>query len=138
MTAWITILVYQASACAWHPTLRRIAAAAEHMQTMLTSSWSTSCSALEPSEPCTRSADHCTLPRQLIVLQHADVDLVLRVTCTDSLSPQEQEEALGYHCYRGLLAPGTAVYLTADAAEPGSGEQGARRTCRHAACRWWW
>ncbi len=69
---------------------------------------------------------------QLLLLPHEGGDLVLRVTRTDTLSEQEQQEALGYHCYRGLLAPATAIYLTAD----GAAQQAAGPSAGGAAAGW--
>lgn len=43
---------------------------------------------------------------------HQQQQLLLRVGEVNTLSPAEQEEAVGYHCFRGLLTPDTQVYLT--------------------------
>jgi hypothetical protein len=60
----------------------------------------------------------CCPPLQLLLLRSQEgVDLVARVTGTDTMSERERQEALGYHCYRGLLGPTTAVYWSAEQAE---------------------
>lgn len=50
---------------------------------------------------------------ELIVIQLVHVPLLLRITSTNTLAEDEQEEAIGYHCYRGVLTPTTAIYLHA-------------------------
>ncbi|KAF6265080.1 hypothetical protein COO60DRAFT_1633845 [Scenedesmus sp. NREL 46B-D3] len=37
--------------------------------------------------------------------------LLLRVTAANTLTAEEQQDKLGYHCFRGLLTPDTAVYM---------------------------
>lgn len=44
------------------------------------------------------------------VVHHQGLQLLVRVTGTDSLTPEEQEERVGYHCYRGLVTPDTQVH----------------------------
>jgi hypothetical protein len=39
--------------------------------------------------------------------------LALRVTCTNSLSEDQQTSVVGYHCFRGLMTPGTKLYFNA-------------------------
>lgn len=51
--------------------------------------------------------------QQVLLLELEGVQLVLRITATNTLAPEEQEEAIGYHCFRGRLAPETQVYLHA-------------------------
>ncbi|GAB4817964.1 hypothetical protein N2152v2_005010 [Parachlorella kessleri] len=45
------------------------------------------------------------------VLEREGHQLLLRVSATNTLNPSEQEECIGYHCYRGLVTPDTQVYL---------------------------
>ena len=48
-----------------------------------------------------------------LLLRAGSRQLVARVTAVDSQGP-EAEDLVGYHCYRGLVTPNTAIYLTAD------------------------
>ena len=57
---------------------------------------------------------------EVALLAHAGHQLLLRVTAADTLDAEAQAEQLGYHCYRGRLAPGTQLYLAAS----GSGSDG--------------
>eukprot|EP00887_Chlorella_sp_A99_P005263 scaffold1.g5263.t1 len=50
------------------------------------------------------------------VLRRGGLRVVLRVAAADTLEPEEAEERIGYHCYRGLVTPDTRVYLTSAAA----------------------
>lgn len=46
---------------------------------------------------------------QLVPLQVQGLQLILRVASTHTLPVEEREEALGYHCFRGILTPTTEV-----------------------------
>lgn len=53
---------------------------------------------------------------QLLVVQWQGADIVARISMTNTLDAAAQEEAVAYHCFRGLLVPDTAVLL--DTAQP--------------------
>ncbi len=48
-----------------------------------------------------------------LVLVHLDgLALVVRIANLNTLDEAARGEALSYHCYRGLVAPDTTLYLT--------------------------
>lgn len=55
---------------------------------------------------------HIIAVNQSILVCVDGQEVVLRITTTNTLAAAEQEEAIGYHCYRGRLNPDTAVYLS--------------------------
>lgn len=50
---------------------------------------------------------------QLVSLTLGGHCWLLRITETNTLDPDARANAIGYHCFRGRLAPGTRVYLHA-------------------------
>eukprot|EP00798_Chlamydomonas_sp_ICE-L_P025927 gene25927-11606_t len=48
----------------------------------------------------------------VVVVPFHGVEFIIRVGCTNVLAEAEREEAIGYHCFRGVLSPNTSVYLT--------------------------
>ena len=66
---------------------------------------------------------------EVALLTHAGHLLLLRVTAADTLDAEAQAEELGYHCFRGRLAPGTQLYLTASGRESGSGGGSSSSSC---------
>ena len=63
-----------------------------------------------------RYTGHVLAAGQVLVLAVGGHDLRLRVAQADVLDASAREEAVGYHSYRGVLTPATAVYLRAHAA----------------------
>ncbi|KAL4437011.1 hypothetical protein ABPG75_004150 [Micractinium tetrahymenae] len=53
--------------------------------------------------------------------------LLLRVTATNTLDAEAQEEQLGYHCYRGLLTPETQIFFHTPGQLAGSQQQQQQR-----------
>ena len=48
-----------------------------------------------------------------LVLVHLDgLALIIRIANVNTLDEAAKEEALSYHCYRGLVTPDTIIYLT--------------------------
>lgn len=58
------------------------------------------------------------------VLRHAGQQVLLRVSGTNTLEEAERAEAIGYHCFRGRVAPETRMYLCSppESAAPSGGE----------------
>lgn len=54
---------------------------------------------------------HMLAVGEVVVLDVGGLDVRLRVSRTDVLSQDAREDAVGYHCFRGLLTPATRVYL---------------------------
>lgn len=48
----------------------------------------------------------------LVLVQADGVSLIVRVAAVNNLDEAAREEALSYHCYRGLVTPDTLIYLT--------------------------
>ena len=79
---------------------------------------------------------------QVAVIQLPGLALRLRVASADTLDATARDEAVTYHCFRGLLAPDTAIFLCASLGESqhaqgrgsavsGQGSsEGATTTCR--------
>jgi hypothetical protein len=51
---------------------------------------------------------------ELLVLEADGAPLLLRVTEVNTLDEGGRQEALSYHCFRGLVTPETAIWLTAE------------------------
>ena len=49
---------------------------------------------------------------EMVVTSIDGVQVLCRITATDTLDPDSRAEAVGYHCYRGLVTPETQFYLT--------------------------
>jgi hypothetical protein len=49
---------------------------------------------------------------ELVLVRVDGIDLIVRVAAVNSLDEAAREEAISYHCYRGLVTPDTAIYLT--------------------------
>ena len=50
-----------------------------------------------------------------LVLVHLDgLALVIRLANVNTLDEAAREEALSYHCYRGVVTPDTIIYLTGE------------------------
>ncbi|KAK9814395.1 hypothetical protein WJX72_005174 [[Myrmecia] bisecta] len=69
---------------------------------------------------------HVLAVTQQLVLTHEGANLVIRVTGAHALDEEAREEAVGYHCFRGLLTPETQIFLTAKS--PGD-QGGAASSC---------
>lgn len=52
-----------------------------------------------------------------------DAEILLRMRNCNSLEEDAAAETVGYHCYRGLISPGTRVYLTLSEKESAKGIQ---------------
>ena len=50
---------------------------------------------------------------ELMLVPIDDVLLLVRVVDVNTLDEAAREEAVGYHCYRGLVTPETIIWLAA-------------------------
>ena len=57
---------------------------------------------------------------ELVLLHVDDMAILVRVTAAHSLDEAAREEALSYHCFRGLIMPETVIWF----AEEGVGKLG--------------
>jgi hypothetical protein len=60
-----------------------------------------------------RCTGHMLAAGEVVLLTVAGHELRLRVAQTDTADASAREELVAYHCFRGVLAPGTDVYLHA-------------------------
>lgn len=60
-----------------------------------------------------RCTGHMLAAGEVVLLKVAGHELRLRVAQTDTADASAREELVAYHCFRGVLAPGTDVYLHA-------------------------
>jgi hypothetical protein len=49
---------------------------------------------------------------EAVITSVGDSELLVRVRTTDSLDLEARAEAVGYHCYRGLVTPETTFWLS--------------------------
>ena len=51
---------------------------------------------------------------ELVLVQVDGLALLVRVAEVNTLDEEAREAALSYHCFRGLVTPETALWVTAD------------------------
>lgn len=49
---------------------------------------------------------------ELVLVHLESLALVVRISSVNTLDEAARDEALSYHCYRGLVTPDTIIYLT--------------------------
>lgn len=49
---------------------------------------------------------------ELVLVDMEGLALVIRISSVNTLDEAARDEALSYHCYRGLVTPDTVIYLT--------------------------
>lgn len=66
-----------------------------------------------------------------LVMVHVDgLALLVRITEVNTLDEEAREEALSYHCFRGLVTPETILWVTDGGAQPDV-LQHAQCVCQH-------